>query len=448
MRLRVGDFAKDGRARVGRAVGQSRERLGRVLNGRRGRLPRGPKDGRRRLPRAPSAGRARFERLRVGGGGRVGRLLSRGQERLGQILARHGAERLSRVVIVWLVVLLAGGTAAAVAMLPSGADSGAAALGAGAQTHRFAVGQLVAADAPRRAGPAYYARTANRRVPAAAGSGFLPLYREAARAFGVSWRLIASIHRQETAFSTAPTTYHGLNAFGCCAGPMQFNVTNGPPSTWALYRQSFRHGKRPKRYPHPTLHHPSIYDDFDAIMAAGALLRDAGASAALDGGSWSAAYAYYGHDLFGTEYASQVLARARGWERDGFCVNCPVDASLVAEFDDAYGVDARRVLLADESREKEEKRKKKRAKERARKKRAEARRRKAEQAEQAAADRREARRAAPREPARRAPGQTPTETAPAPVPATPTPTITTEAPPPAPPPPPPACTGLKKLLGC
>jgi hypothetical protein len=451
MRSRVGDFAKDGRVRVGRLVGRSRARLSHVLNGTRGRLGRVANGSRGRLARVPTGSRA-LERLRIGGAGRVGRVLAAGEARLGRILARHGAERLSRVVIVWLVVLLGGGTAAAVAMLPSGTGTGtgtdtgpgAAQHGAATQSHRFAVGQLVAADTPRRAGPSYYAKTAKRRVPASTGSGFLPLYREAARTFGVSWRLIASIHRQETAFSTAPTTYHGLNPFGCCAGPMQFNVTNGPPSTWALYRQSFRKGNRPRRYPHPTLHHPSIYDDFDAMMAAGALLRDAGATDALDGGSWSAAYAYYGHDLFGTEYASQVLARARGWERDGFCVNCPVDAALVAEYDDAYGVDARRILLADERREQEEKRQKKRAKERAKKRRQDAR-RKAAQAEREAAERRESRRATPRKPTRRAPAQTPTETTPPPPPAT-TPTTTTEAPPP--PPPPPSCTGLKKLLGC
>ena len=435
MRLRLGGFAKDGRERLGLALVNRREHLARALRKRRE-----PTAG------ARSKRPERTGRLRIGSDGRIGRVAAAGQARLGHLLARHGAEHLSRVVVVWLVVLLGGGTAAAVAMLPSEAGPDAAAPGAATQSHRFAVGQLVAADAPRRAGPAYYAETAKRRVPASTGAGFLPLYREAARTFGVSWRLIASIHRQETAFSTAPTTYHGLNPFGCCAGPMQFNVTNGPPSTWALYRQSFRHGKRPKRYPHPTLHHPSIYDDFDAIMAAGALLRDAGATGALDGGSWSAAYAYYGHDLFGTEYASQVLARARGWERDGFCVNCPVDGALVAEFDDAYGVDARRQLLAAERDEKAEKRKKKRARERRKQERAEARR---NAAEQARADRLEARRSAPRDPAREAPEQTPSQTTPAPAPSTTTtPTTTTEAPPAPAPPPPPPCTGLKKLLGC
>jgi hypothetical protein len=195
---------------------------------------------------------------------------------------------------------------------------------------------------------AYYRRTARTPVPANAAAGFLPLYREAGRRYGVNWRLIASIHRQETAFSTEPSTYRGLNAYGCCAGPMQFNVTNGPVSTWKLYRQAFRAGRRPTRYPHRTRVHPSIYDDFDAIMAAGSLLSDSGAGRSLDSGAWSAAYSYYGHDLFGITYANQVLARAVAWQRDGFCSNCDLDEGLVAEFDDAYGASVRRQLITAE----------------------------------------------------------------------------------------------------
>jgi hypothetical protein len=213
----------------------------------------------------------------------------------------------------------------------------------------------LAADAaqqrqPSRGGRDYYRRTTSRHVPQSAEPAFMPLYREAARTFGVAWQLIASIHRQETAFSTVPGIYHGLNAFGCCAGPMQFNLTNGPPTTWQLYRASFRRGKRPHDYPHRTRRHPSVYDDFDAIMAAGALLRDSGAAGALDGGAWSAAYAYYGHDDFGVEYANQVVARAQGWQLYGFCLNCPPDAALMAVLDDLYGVDARRRLRAEERR--------------------------------------------------------------------------------------------------
>ena len=213
---------------------------------------------------------------------------------------------------------------------------------------------------PRRAGSAYYRRTTSKRVPASAERGFMSLYEEAAETFGVSWRLIASVHRQETAFSTEPSTYRGLNAFGCCAGPMQFNVTNGPVSTWKLYRRSFRQGDRPRSYPHRTTFHPSVYDDFDAIMAAGALLRDGGATSELDGGSWLAAYGYYGRDTFGVTYASQVLGRAMSWERSGFCLNCPDDAGLVAELDDTYGVDARRQLRDAEQLERDERARKRR----------------------------------------------------------------------------------------
>ena len=410
------------------------------------RLPNGlVNHSRERLERVLAGTRARLQRGAAGDRAGVARVL---QERLARLLVKHGADRLARSLVVALVLLMGGGTAAAVALLPSDAVGTPAAAGGSSpakQSHRFAVGELVAqADAPRRAGPSYYRKTAARRVSASTASGFMALYREAARTFGVSWRLLASIHRQETAFSTAPTTYHGLNPFGCCAGPMQFNVTNGPPSTWALYRLSYRLGDRPRRYPHPTLKHPSIYDDFDAMMAAGALLRDSGATEALDGGAWSAAYAYYGHDLYGIDYASEVLARARGWERDGFCVNCPVDGSLVAAFDDAYGVDARRVLLADERRAKQEKKKREKRKKEAR---AKAR----KKAEKAAAERRKSRRSSPREPARRAPQekQTPTTPEPSPSTTTTTPTTTTETPPPPPPPPPASdCSGLKKLLGC
>src|SRR5215208_2078190 len=105
-------------------------------------------------------------------------------------------------------------------------------------------------------------------VPAADPATYVPLYRQAAQHFGVNWLLIASIHAQETAFSASPDTYHGLNFARCCAGPMQFNVKNGKPSTWERFRDAYAVGKRPASYPHATARHPSVYDDYDAIMAA------------------------------------------------------------------------------------------------------------------------------------------------------------------------------------
>jgi hypothetical protein len=365
---------------------------------------------------------------------------------------KHRRAGLGRALIVMVVLFGGASEEVALALLPSDSghprvrpsDRAAAPVPVTAAPTPLPSLRTVAARAEhQRGGRDYYRLTAARHAPASARTSFLPLYREAARTFGVSWRLIASIHRQETAFSSAPSTYHGLNAFGCCAGPMQFNVKNRPVSTWKLYRESFRLGRRPRRYPHRTRSHPSVYDDFDAIMAAGALLRDGGASEALDGGSWSAAYAYYGHDLFGIDYANQVLGRAQGWEFNGFCVNCALDSVYVDALDDIYGDAARRQLLDVEKAKAREKRKKRREA------RARARRRAAEK---------KAREKAARSPdsddARPAPEAPPAKTTPVPAePQTttqPPPTMTEPAPQPAVPAPPAkhVCTKLERLLGC
>ncbi len=167
--------------------------------------------------------------------------------------------------------------------------------------------------------------------------GFYPIYATAQRTFGVNWLLIASIHMQESAFSTAPSTYHGLNFAHCCGGPMQFNVTNGPVTTWDLVSNSYTYARRPASYGHMTAAHPSIYDDFDAIMAAAHLLSADGAGYALDGSAWVAAYDYYGHDATGVAYADEVLARAIGWSQHGFCINCGVEPALREAVHAAYG---------------------------------------------------------------------------------------------------------------
>jgi hypothetical protein len=183
--------------------------------------------------------------------------------------------------------------------------------------------------------------------------GFYPIYETAQGTFGVNWLLIASIHMQESAFSTAPGIYHGLNFAHCCGGPMQFNVTNGngrgSGSTWDLVADSYLYGRRPARYDHRTATHPSIYDDFDSIMAAAHLLSADGAGYALDGSAWDAAYDYYGHDATGVLYADQVLARAIGWSQHGFCVNCGVRTSLVDAVQAAYGAPVMAALQAEEA---------------------------------------------------------------------------------------------------
>jgi hypothetical protein len=170
--------------------------------------------------------------------------------------------------------------------------------------------------------------------------GFYPIYATAQSTFAVNWLLLASIHRQESAFSTAPGIYRGLNFAHCCGGPMQFNVTNGgagTPSTWDLVSDSYIYGRRPAHYDHMTARHPSIYDDFDSIMAGAHLLSADGAEYALNETAWDAAYDYYGHDATGVTYADQVLARAIAWSQHGFCINCGVEPRVLEAVHAAYG---------------------------------------------------------------------------------------------------------------
>jgi hypothetical protein len=64
---------------------------------------------------------------------------------------------------------------------------------------------------------------------------YLAIYTDAAATCkGLTWQVLAAIGKIESDHgrSSAPGVRSGVNRFGCCAGPMQFNIRNGPPSTW------------------------------------------------------------------------------------------------------------------------------------------------------------------------------------------------------------------------
>jgi hypothetical protein len=88
--------------------------------------------------------------------------------------------------------------------------------------------------------------------------------------------------------SRAPGVRSGLNFARCCAGPMQFNLTDGPPSTWDTFGRG------------------SVYDLEDAVAAAGRKLRAQGARTDL----WRALLAY-NRD---SSYVARVLALARRYQ--------------------------------------------------------------------------------------------------------------------------------------
>jgi hypothetical protein len=124
---------------------------------------------------------------------------------------------------------------------------------------------------------------------------YLALYKAAARheCPGLHWSLLAGIGKVESDHgrSGAPGVRSGLNAAGCCAGPMQFNLTDGPPSTWDAYGQ----GGNP-------------YDPADAIPAAA---RKLCADGARRGDVRGALYAY-NHDL---SYVARVQRIAASYRR-------------------------------------------------------------------------------------------------------------------------------------
>jgi hypothetical protein len=88
----------------------------------------------------------------------------------------------------------------------------------------------------------------------------------------VPWSVLAAIGKVESDHgrSSAPGVRIGVNRFGCCAGPMQFNLRNGPPSTWDTYGRG------------------DVYDPADAIPAAARKLAADGARRNLE----RAVYAY------------------------------------------------------------------------------------------------------------------------------------------------------------
>ncbi len=136
-------------------------------------------------------------------------------------------------------------------------------------------------------------RTARAEIPA----DYLALYRASARTCpGLPWGVLAGIGKVETNHgrSSAPGVRSGVNAFGCCAGPMQFNIRNGPPSTWDRYGRG-----------------GDVYDPADAIPAAARLLC---ANGARGGHNLPGAVYAYNHAWW---YVDQVLALARAYQAGG-----------------------------------------------------------------------------------------------------------------------------------
>src|SRR5918992_2204727 len=130
--------------------------------------------------------------------------------------------------------------------------------------------------------------TARAEIPPA----YLRLCTDAGARYGIDPWVLAAIGWVETQHgrSNAPGVRSGVNAYGCCAGPMQFSVV-GSVSTWDRFGVDGNDdGRR------------SPYDPADAIAAAARYLRASGAP-----GDYRAALFAYNHADW---YVAEVLAQA------------------------------------------------------------------------------------------------------------------------------------------
>ena len=133
-----------------------------------------------------------------------------------------------------------GGGGAVVALLLLGLLAGVASPGFPAGAMPGVVGRALGGDRPATRPPAAglaggpdigASDLALADVPPA----YLARYVTAAGACrGLTWQVLAAIGKVESDHgrSPAPGVRSGVNRFGCCAGPMQFNIRNGRPSTW------------------------------------------------------------------------------------------------------------------------------------------------------------------------------------------------------------------------
>jgi hypothetical protein len=142
--------------------------------------------------------------------------------------------------------------------------------------------------------------TARAEIPAL----YLRLYVQAGARYGIDPWILAGIGAVETDHgrSSALGVRSGVNAFGCCAGPMQFSVI-GKPSTWDRYGLDGDHDGR-----------TSPYAPADAIPAAARYLRASGAPA-----DYHAALFAYNHADW---YVAEVLAKAATFR--GAAVGAPL----------------------------------------------------------------------------------------------------------------------------
>jgi len=128
---------------------------------------------------------------------------------------------------------------------------------------------------------------------------------------------------------------------------MQFNVTNGPVSTWRQFvtRTASRRGPAPTP---PTRRHPSVYERYDAIMAAATPAGQRATTVLDDAAPGAPPTCTYGPVTFGPATSASPTptrsSRALNWSAR-LCPALPRARGLIAAVHKAWGRKARRQAL-------------------------------------------------------------------------------------------------------
>jgi cell wall-associated NlpC family hydrolase len=140
---------------------------------------------------------------------------------------------------------------------------------------------------------------------------YLALYRQAGRAHGIPWNVLAAIGQVESDHgrSGAPGVHSGANSAGA-AGPMQFGIGGAAGNAWGgppIHPASMHTGGYGIDGDHDGL--VDVYDPGDAIPSAASYLQANGAASNLQG----AIFAYNQS----TSYVTDVLGWAARYARGG-----------------------------------------------------------------------------------------------------------------------------------
>jgi murein DD-endopeptidase MepM/ murein hydrolase activator NlpD len=154
-------------------------------------------------------------------------------------------------------------------------------------------------------------------VPAA----LVPIFEGAAARYNLGPEgaaILAAINFEESDFgqSTLPGVQSGANGAGA-AGPMQIGIGSAAGDTWD--------GIKVNAPTDPPGQAPNVYDEGDAVYSAAHYLAKEGLTA--DPASWPRAVFGYNHADW---YVQAVLARARGYYRQGLSGAAAGDATLTA----------------------------------------------------------------------------------------------------------------------